>query len=121
MGQTHRHTGTGMPTEPGTWQGGVGGQELPPSAGTTSHQLGFCIKLEVLDSLAVLQAVFQFHYLVLELNVAPARRLGCGVLAHVRAAPTPGPCNRVRAPGGDPVVLASTQAGSFHHEDTPGM
>lgn len=37
----------------------------------TSHQLGFRIKLEVLDGLVVLDVVFQFHYLVLKLNMPP--------------------------------------------------
>ena len=41
--------------------------------GATSHQLGFCIKLEILDGLVVLDACLQFHHLVLKLNMAPIR------------------------------------------------
>lgn len=41
------------------------------STGAASYQLGFCIKLEVLDGLVVLDAGFQFHHLVLKLNMAP--------------------------------------------------
>ena len=41
------------------------------STGAASYQLGFCIKLEILDGLVVLDAGFQFHHLVLKLNMAP--------------------------------------------------
>lgn len=55
--------------------------------GATSHQLGFCIKPEVLDGLVVPDAVFQFHYLVLKLNAAPIRGHGSGESTGLGAAP----------------------------------
>lgn len=61
----HIEEGTGGPLQ--AWGVGV------PSLGATSHQLGFCIKLEILDGLVVLDACLQFHHLVLKLNMAPIR------------------------------------------------
>lgn len=55
--------GTGGPLQ--AWGAGA------PSSGASSHQLGFCIKLEILDGLVVLDAGLQFHHLVLKLNTAP--------------------------------------------------
>lgn len=54
-----------------------------------AHQLGFGIKLEVLDSLVVLDAIFQFHHLILKLNAARVCGLGKQRLQPWGAAPNP--------------------------------
>lgn len=52
-------------SSPPSWPGS------PGPAQAASHHLDLRIKLEVLDGLVVLDAVFQFHYLILKLNTAP--------------------------------------------------
>lgn len=82
------------------------------SAGAASHQLGFCIKLEILDGLVVLDAGFQFHHLVLKLNTALHSwpRTDAGSL-QPRAAAPPQPFGA----GGSPTRGSWPLGGSWQH------